>query len=42
MKSIILAINKEETSAPAAPSKTSKPVAGKVDDVASAFNDLFN
>jgi len=34
--------DEEETSAPAAPSKTSKPVAGKVDDVASAFNDLFN
>jgi hypothetical protein len=32
----------EEEETPAAPSKASKPVAGKVDDVASAFNDLFN
>jgi hypothetical protein len=38
----------EETSTPATPEKTekaakgAKPLAGKVDDVASAFNDLFN
>lgn len=28
--------------APATPTKTAKPIAGKVEDVASAFNDLFN
>jgi hypothetical protein len=32
----------EETQSAPAPAKASKPVAGKVDDVASAFNDLFN
>ena len=32
----------EETQSSPAPAKASKPVAGKVDDVASAFNDLFN
>jgi hypothetical protein len=35
-------VEEEETSAPAAPEKTAKPIAGKVEDVASAFNDLFN
>jgi len=34
-------VEEEEASAPAAPEKASKPIAGKVEDVASAFNDLF-
>jgi hypothetical protein len=37
-----VATDEEEAPAAAAPAKASKPVAGKVDDVASAFNDLFN
>lgn len=32
----------DSTEAPAAPEKVAKPIAGKVDDVATAFNDLFN
>ena len=32
----------EEEASVTAPAKAAKPVAGKVDDVASAFNDLFN
>jgi hypothetical protein len=37
-----VASTEEEEAPAAAPAKASKPVAGKVDDVASAFNDLFN
>ena len=37
-----VAADEEEVKAEPAPAKASKPVAGKVDDVASAFNDLFN
>ena len=34
--------NDDDDDEPAKPAKASKPVAGKVEDVASAFNDLFN
>jgi hypothetical protein len=38
-----VAVSSDEEDAPAAPTKATKaPVAQKVDDVASAFNDLFN
>ena len=38
----VAADEEEEAQGVSTPAKAAKPVAGKVDDVASAFNDLFN